>query len=239
MADEISQVVEMEYKGVYYLFKGTKAMIAAMARMVKALQEWHNEKYLKKPGNCTWEKLQEVSEGTPAILEFPKEMFDAPTIGKDEKGNILYGKSDFDIYCEKYNLRYCIMPDLNPNDDYIPVAVPTQDMGIHQEQIKAVMGRRIKTEEEKDAEYDAKIVAVKEKILNATTDEEKAEAEAELKMLEDAKAQNEKLLSESKAKADRDNVLDFAEYLKQGEGTLAEYNPEMAHYHGLPLPWIR
>ena len=28
MADEISQVVEMEYKGVYYLFKGSKAMIA-------------------------------------------------------------------------------------------------------------------------------------------------------------------------------------------------------------------
>ncbi len=228
MADEISQVVEMEYKGVYYLFKGTKAMIAAMARMVKALQEWHNEKYLKKPGNCSWEKLQEVSEGTPPILEFPKEMFDAPIIGKDEKGNDLYGKSDFDIYCEKYNLRYCIMPDLNPNDDYIPVAVPTQDMGIHQEQIKAVMGRRIKKEEEKDIEYDAKIVALKEKILNATTEEEKAEAEAELKMVEDAKAQNEKLLNESKAKADRDNVLDFAEYLKQGEGTLAEYNPEMA-----------
>ena len=57
MADEISQVVEMEYKGVYYLFKGTKAMIAAMARKVKALQEWTNEKYLKKPGNCSWEKL--------------------------------------------------------------------------------------------------------------------------------------------------------------------------------------
>ena len=90
MADEISQVVEMEYKGVYYLFKGTKAMIAAMARMVKALQEWTNEKYLKKPGNCSWEKLQEVSDGTPPILEFPKEMFDAPPIGKDEKGNIVY-----------------------------------------------------------------------------------------------------------------------------------------------------
>jgi len=27
MADEIAQVVEMEYKGAYYLFKGTKAMI--------------------------------------------------------------------------------------------------------------------------------------------------------------------------------------------------------------------
>ena len=76
MADEIAQVVEMEYKGAYYLFKGTKAMIAMMARFVKALTEWKNEKYLKKPGNCTWEKLQAVSEGTPPILEFPKEMFE-------------------------------------------------------------------------------------------------------------------------------------------------------------------
>lgn len=228
MADEIAQVVEMEYKGVYYLFKGTKAVIAAMARFVKALQEWHNEKYLKKPGNCTWDKLLKVSEGTPPILEFPKEMFDAPVIGKDKEGNAIFGKSEFDLYCEKYNLRYCIMPDMNPYDDYIPVAVPTQDMGIHQEQIKAVMSRRIKAEEENNAAYDEKIIAVKEKILNATTEEEKAETEAELMMLEDAKAQNEKLLNESKAKADRDNVLDFTEYLKQGEGTLAEFNPEMA-----------
>ena len=78
------------------------------------------------------------------------------------------------MYCETHNLRYCIMPDLNPNDDYIPVAVPTQDMGIHQEMIKAVMTRRIIDEENKDKDYDAKIVAVKEKILNAKTDEEKA-----------------------------------------------------------------
>ena len=228
MADEISQVVEMEYKGVYYLFKGTKAMIAAMARMVKSLQEWKNEKYLKKPGNCTWEKLQEVSNGTPPILEFPKEMLEPRPIGKDADGNVIFGKSDFDIYCEKYNLRYSIMPDLNPNDDYIPVAVPSQDMGIHQEQIKAVMGRRIQAEEAKNAEYDKKIAEVKERIANAKTDTEKAEAEAEFKMLEEAKAQNKELLEESKAKADRDNVLDFAEYLKQGEGTLAEFNPEMA-----------
>ena len=27
-------------------------------------------------------------------------------------------KSDFDLYCEKYDLRYCMMPDLNPNDEY-------------------------------------------------------------------------------------------------------------------------
>ena len=54
------------------------------------------------------------------------------------------------------------MPDLNPNDDYIPVAVPAQDMGIHQEQIKAVMGRRIQAEETANSEYDVKIQQVKD-----------------------------------------------------------------------------
>lgn len=228
MADEISQVVEMEFKGTYYLFKGTKAFIAFVARVVKEMLEWKNAKYLEKPGNRTLEVIQQVSEGTPPILEFPKEMFEAPVVGKDAKGNTVFGKSEFDIYCEAHDLRYCIMPDLNPNDDYIPVAVLTQEMGIHQEMIKAVMSRRIQEEEAKDKDYDAKIVAVKEKILNATTEEEKAEAQAELIALEDAKEQNKNLLEESKLKADRDNVLDFAEYLKQGEGTLLETDPALA-----------
>jgi len=227
MADEIAQVVEMEYKGVYYLFKGTKAMIAAMARFVKAVTAWKNEKYLKKPGNCTWEKMQQISNGTPPLLEFPKEMFEERVVGKTKDGKDIL-KSDFDLYCEKYDLRYCIMPDLNPNDDYIPVAVPAQDMGIHQEQIKAVMGRRIQAEEAANSEYDVKIQQVKEKIDNCTDATERKELENELAMLIDGKAQNEMLLAESRDKFDKDNVLDFAEYLKQGEGTLAEYDPELA-----------
>ena len=161
MADEISQVVEMEYKGVYYLFKGTKAMIAMMARFVKALNEWSNQKYLNMQGNCNWEKMQKISNGTPPILEFPKEMFKKKKVGVDGAGRNIF-KSDFELYCEKYKLRYCILPDLNPNDNYIPVAVPAQDMGIHQEQIKAVMGKRIKVEEEKNDEYDIKIKEAKE-----------------------------------------------------------------------------
>lgn len=136
MADEIAQVVEMEYKGVYYAFKGTKATIAAIVSAIKALMEWKHEKYLNKPGNCDWKKMQEISKGTPPLLEFPKEMFEEKMVGREKDGTPIM-KSDFDLYCEKYDLRYCIMPDLNPSDDYIPVAVPAQDMGIHQEQIKA------------------------------------------------------------------------------------------------------
>lgn len=227
MADEIAQVVEMEYKGAYYLFKGTKATIAMFAKAVKALMDHHHTKYLNKEGNCDWKKMQEISKGTPPILEFPKEMFEEKIIQTNRDGSVVK-KSDFDLYCEKYGLRYCIMPDLNPNDDYIPVAVPTQDVGIHKEQIKAVMERRIITEEDKDRVLDEKIVAAKERIANATTEEEKKEAEEELTMLLDAKVQNQDLLKESKEKAEHDNEIDFAEYLKQGEGTLFETDPEKA-----------
>lgn len=227
MADEIAQVVEMEYKGAYYLFKGTKATIAMLAKAVKALMDHHHTSYLNKEGNCDWKKMQEISKGTPPILEFPKEMFEEKIIQTNRDGSVVK-KSDFDLYCEKYGLRYCIMPDLNPNDDYIPVAVPTQDVGIHKEQIKAVMERRIITEEDKDKALDEKIVAAKERIANATTEEEKKEAEEELTMLLDAKAQNQDLLKESKEKAEHDNEIDFAEYLKQGEGTLFETDPEKA-----------
>lgn len=227
MADEIAQVVEMEYKGAYYLFKGTKATIAMLAKAVKALMDHHHTNYLNKEGNCDWKKMQEISKGTPPILEFPKEMFEEKIVQTNWDGTVVR-KSDFDLYCEKHGLRYCMMPDLDPNDDYIPVAVPAQDVGIHKEQIKAVMERRIITEEDKDKALDEKIVAAKERIANATTEEEKKEAEEELTMLLDAKAQNQDLLKESKEKAEHDNEIDFAEYLKQGEGTLFETDPEKA-----------
>ena len=227
MADEISQVVELECKGVYYLLKGTKEMIASMVKGIKALTNKYHTKYLNKPGNCDWKKMQEISNGTPPILEFPKEMFEEKVIKVNSDGSKVY-KSDFDLYCEKYDLRYCIMPDLNPNDDYIPVAVPAQDVGIHKEQIKAVMERRISGEEDKDKALDTKIVIAKEKIANATTDEERKASEAELAMLLDAKKENSDLLKESKDKLEHENEIDFAEYLKQGEGTLFEKDPEKA-----------
>lgn len=225
MADEIAQVVEMEYKGVYYLFKGTKAMVAAFASAITAISDWSEERKMSKPGNRSWEDLQKISNGTPPILEFPKEMFEEKIIKTNEDGSVIK-KSDFDLYCEKHNLRYCIMPDLNSNDDYIPVGVPAQDVGIHQEQIKAVMNRRIQVQEAKDEEYEKKIAAVKERLANASTDKESAEKE--LAALLDGKEQNKELLDESKEKLEHDNVLDFAEYLKQGEDSLFETDPHKA-----------
>lgn len=227
MPDEISQVVEMECRGVYYLLKGSKEFIALMAKALRALTIKYHTHYLNKPGNCDWKKMQEISNGTPPILEFPKEMFEEKLINVNPDGTEVY-RSDFDLYCEKYDLRYCIMPDLNPRDDYIPVAVPVQDVGIHKEQIKAVMEKRISGEEEKDQDLDAKIVLAKEKILNAKTEAQKKEAEKELSMLLDAKAENADLLKESKDKMSHENEIDFAQYLKQGEGSLFERDPEKA-----------
>lgn len=227
MADEIAQVVELEYKGAYYLFKGTKEMIALMVRSVKALSDRHHRKYLDKPGCCKWKKMQEISNGTPPILEFPKEMFEEKTkVAKS--GEWVRQKSEFDRYCEKYGLRFCIMPDLNPEDDYIPVAVPAQDVGIHKEQIKAVMERRILREEQKDKSMEERITKAREDMENAVTEEQRKKAKEELSMLFDEKTENADLLKESKQKMEHDNEIDFAEYLKQGEGTLFETDPDAA-----------
>lgn len=222
MADEISQVVELECKGAYYLVKGTKEMIGMVAKFILKMYDWGHAKYMKMPGNISWEKLQNVSEGTPPLLEFPKEMFE-PTVFD---GNEFI--SPFEYYCKEHGLRYCMMPDLNPNDDYIPVAVCAQDMGIHQEQIKSFMNARIEREDAQEKDYDAKIEELKEKIASAETGEEKAEAEKELAALEEARGQNHELLEESQQKLNNNNVIEFAEYLKQGKGTVMDSDMDKA-----------
>lgn len=226
MADEIAQVVDLEYKGIYYLLKGTKAMIATMVNGIKALSEWNHKKWLEKPGSCSWQKIQEASEGMAPIMEFPKEMFEQTidiTGDPDIKGS---GKiSPFEYYCQKNGLRYCIMPDLNPYDDYIPVAVLAQDFGIHDEQIKSYMRKRVENEEACDKDYDEKIKEAEERLEEAKTPEEKEEIEKEIEALKQGKAENSDLLKESKQKMERSNVLDFAEYLKQGAGSRFEEDP--------------
>ncbi|MCR5339262.1 MAG: hypothetical protein K6E75_11980 [Lachnospiraceae bacterium] len=219
MSDEIAQVIEMEYKGVYYLFKGTKEMIAMMARGAKTLHEWNHNRWLEKPGSCSWQKIQEASQGAAPILEFPKEMFEECidiTNDKDIKGKGLI--SPFEYYCQKNNLRYCMMPDLNPNDDYIPVAVLSQEFGIHDEQIKSYMRKRVESEEEKDKGYDEQIEEVA-KALEGATEEEKKEIEKNLEELRSAKEENNARLQETKEKMEKGNVLDFADYIKMAEGT--------------------
>ena len=222
MADEISQVVELECRGVYYLLKGSKEMIATAAKFIMNMSKWAKEKYYNMPGNIPWDRLQKVSNGAPPLLEFPKEMFE-PTI---DTGKEMV--SPFEYYCNEHDLRYCIMPDLNPNDDYIPIAVCAQDMAIHQEQIKSFMNARIEMEKEKDEQYEAKITEVEARIEAATTDEERAEAEEQLAALHVARGQNQELLEESKNKLNNDNVIEFTEYLKQGKGTLMDKDMDAA-----------
>ena len=54
----------------------------------KALHTWHHKKWLEKPGSCSWQKIQEASEGMAPILEFPVEMFEKTIdITNDKIGN--------------------------------------------------------------------------------------------------------------------------------------------------------
>ncbi len=228
MGDEIAQVVDLEYKGIYYLLIGTRELIAKMCRGIKLLHEWNHKKWLEKPGSCSWQKICEASEGGAPILEFPKEIFEETidiSKDKDVKGKGMI--SPFEYYCRKNNLRYCMMPDLNPNDDYIPVAVLSQEFGIHDEKIKAYMRRRIEKEEEKDKGYE-KDIDKAQAALEEASGKEKEEIEKNIETLKEAKEQNSALLQESKEKMEKGNVLEFADYIKQAEGTDFLKDPDRA-----------
>ena len=223
MADEISQVVEMEYKGVYYLLKGTKAFITSFIGSIKAISEWKHDKNLRKPGESSWEKIQEASDGNAMIMEIPVEMFELTEVDK-------HGKkiSPFEKYMEENGLRYCLMPDFNPYDDYVPVGIVSQDYAIHQAHVKEYMNLRIKKQEENGESYDAKITEAKQRLANARTEEEKKEIEEEIVALTQAKEENKKLLDESKEKSKNGNVLEFEKYLLQGENTHFGEDPKKA-----------
>lgn len=226
--DEISQVVELECKGVYYLLQGTKSVIAYLAERIVALSEWGKERALKKEGNCSWEKIQKVSEGNPVLLNFPKEMFEKTLPNPDQSHGAEPYVSAFDLYCHEHKLRYCTMPDLNPEDDYLPIAVPAQDAGIHSEQIKHFMKKKVEAGEAKDKAYDERIQEAKEELANAKTEDEKKAATEKLKGLEEAKSENSENLKSSKEQMEKDNVLEFSEYLKMGKDTLFETDPKAA-----------
>jgi len=222
--DEISQVVEMEVKGVYYAFKGTTKVISYLAKAVEALGSFVYNKFHERSGACSWNRLQDLSEGNPVVLEFPKEMLEDLMQFPNEEEPV----SMFEHYCKENKLHYTILPDFNPDDDYIPVGVLSQDMAIHEEHIKAVMNKRIASQEDKDETYE-KVLKDLESNLKNTTDETKiAELEVEIENVTEAMKQNKALLSESKDKLEKNNVIDFVEYLKQGEDTNFSKNPKEA-----------
>lgn len=199
----------LKLKGVYYLFKGAKAFIASVVNMIKVIANWSHNQKLKKPGESTWDKIQEVSDGNAMIVKIPVEMFELTET--DKKGNKI---SPFDKYMQENGLRYCKMPDFNPYDDYVPVGIVSQDYAIHQAHIKEYMNLRIKNQKENGENYDAKITEAKQRLANARSDKERKEIEDEIAALVQAKEENAELLKESEEKLSHGNKLEFEEYMK-------------------------
>lgn len=223
MSDEISQVVELEYKGIYYLLKGTKAFIMGMIGGIKAIANWKHEKGIQKAGESSWSKIQEASDGNAMIMEIPVEMFEKTEVNSNGKPI-----SAFDKYMKENGLRYCIMPDFNPYDDYVPVGIVSQDYAIHQAHVKEYMNLRIKNQQESGQHYEAQITEAKQKLANARTPEEKEELEKQIAALMQAKEENKKLLDESEDRMSKGNVIEFEEYMIQGENTHFEKDPKQA-----------
>ncbi len=222
--DDISQVVQMEYKGTYYVLKGTTKVISYFAKAIKALGEFIHKKYQERPGACTWNRLQELSEGNPIVLEFPIEMLEEKMEFPNEDEPVTM----FEHYCNQNGLHYTILPDFNPNDDYVPVGILSQDMAIHEEHIKSVMNKRIESQESKNKSYSELLSELETELVNETDNDKREKLEVQIENVKEAMKQNEDLLSESKDKMEKNNVIDFVEYLKQGEDTNFSDNPDIA-----------
>lgn len=231
MADEISQVVEMEYRGTYYLIRGTKEMIRLIWNGIRFLHNAVHEHNLKKPGESTWQKLQEASEGNAVVLEFPKAMFektivDPKTKDLPEEKQVMI--SPFELYTRENKLRYCVMPDLNPNDDWVPVGIVSQDISIHSNHMEPFVKALEEEKRTKAGKYSELIRKAEQETRDAKTPEEKEKAKAHLDILKEAKEENEASLKTLEAKKARGNVLPFEEYLMQGKGTKVTENPILA-----------
>lgn len=222
--DEISQVVELEYKGIYYTIKGSTKFISFVANMLYKLGGFVYKKFDGRAGSCSWDRLQRLSEGVPPILEFPKEMLEEKLMFPGEKEPMTM----FEHYCKENNLHYCVLPDFNEYDDYVPIGVLAQDIAIHQEHIKAVMNKRIATEEDNELNYDKLLSELRDELANETDIKKKEELETKIENIEVAKDQNRKLLEESKQKLSNGNVIDFLDYIKQSEKTSFESDSEDA-----------
>ena len=225
MADEVTQAVMFEMQGARYLITGSTRFVAESIRAIRAIAHFVHGRYINAPGKSSWSKIQQASEGNAMVVEIPKEMFDEMIDNPFRTGDAKISR--FNEFVRRKKLRYCEMPDLNTEDDYIPVGIVSQDISAWQEVMKQYMTLRIKKQEEKNKEYDKRIAVAKEKLLAAKTPEEKEAIQKELDALIQAKKENKDLLDESKEMNSKHNTLTFEEYLKQGKGTHFEKDPEL------------
>ena len=211
MADEITQVIELETKIGTILINGTLKIAQMIGRMINALFDWSE----KKAGNKSIGNIIKLSEGPPVVLH----------VRNINQAKILEA-------AKKQGLHFAELPDYDPSDGLYPIFVPAQEAPMWNEIIKLYATQQLEKDVEQKKVYETEIAEETEKMQNAKTPEGKANFETRIENYKQAQDEIQRWIDYENGVLDKDDASlaqnDIVSYLKEFKGTDFEKHPERA-----------
>ena len=222
MADELTQVIELETKIGSILINGSLKIAQMVGRMINALFEWsekttkkNEEKDLNRPGVKNMADIIKLSEG-PSVVLYTRD--------------IDYNK--LAQVAEAQGLHWAVMPDNNPLDGLCPLFVPAQEAPMFNELLKAYAKEHLEEEQAQRKVYETEIAEETEKMQNAKTPEEKTNFETRIENYKQAQDEIQRWIDYEKGVLDKDDASlaqnDIVSYLREFKDTDFEKHPERA-----------
>lgn len=239
MADEIAQVIQLEYQGMTLAINGSlevgKFVLQALMALGRTVGDVKNKHTTKQKTQEEESKTKE-EEKRVEQLEAPGEKASFKEIMElsQKQGGVFQTfyipekyYEEFISLCQKNGLRYCKGVDFIASDGKLPVFIPPHDVIMAEAVYKSILEKSIKENEEAVNGYDELLKETKEKCETASP-EEKKDIEVLIENLEQAKAEREANVKETKESLKHGASMSFEDYLKNAKGTEFEKDPDKA-----------
>lgn len=222
MADDVSQVIQMEVEGCKFVLTGTFKMCMWLAQAIKSLLSAGKMKIYERKGEHPLKHIFKLSEPeAPVGIEVPTKF-----------------KEEFFKECASKGLHYHVSVDFNLKDGMTPIMVPAKEAGVFAQLANAYMKKKIAEDEAKLSKHDKNIGEIEEKLLSAKP-EEKLYLQVQLENIKQARNELVAVVKNFTTKVDEKSyVKTFAQYLEEAKGTEFENDPEKAiaeNEHGVPI----
>lgn len=239
MADDIAQVIQLEYQGMTLAIKSSvevaEFILQALRALGRTLGDAKNKHVEKKEAKNEKNKA-ENEEKRIEQLEAPGEKTSFREIMElsQRQGGIFQTfyisekyYEEFISLCKKNGLRYCKGVDFIASDGKLPIFIPPHDVVMAEAVYKPILEKSIRENEEVIKDYDELLKEAKEK-CETVSPEEKRNMEVLIENLEQAKAEREADVKETKEALEHGASISFEDYLKEAKGTDFEKDPDKA-----------
>lgn len=227
MADEISQVCQLEFEGIKLLVKGS---VQAAAWLLQALNA-----VVLKP---VWEDLGKAKEGIKEGIrersgergsvkgiwklckDGPPQIFEADL--NEERINKMLGEA------KKAGLRWAKMPDVNGSGKTY-ICVPPQDAAAFGKILSEYIKEKVAGTQTIIEKYDGMIQARKDAMLDPKIELKDRNAfRVEIENLNQARDEAMEIRDGAKARSEKGGAMSLQDYLATSKGTEFEKDPEKA-----------